>query len=85
MLLSAMHRRLTLEMAAIKVWADIAELIMLEKIKEAEGVGLTTNHNVLSRSLRGLPVTPQRLSSNNPHYKNWPERKGWKRHLFRGT
>lgn len=47
MLLSAMHRRLTLEMAAMKVWADVEELIMLEKIKEAEGVGLTTTMSYL--------------------------------------
>ena len=75
LLLFRMHKGLSAEIAITKVWSDVEELIMLEKIKEADGVGLTTDHNVLSRSLRGLPVTPQRLWCNNPHYKNWAKRK----------
>ncbi len=67
-------KRLRAEIVVAKVFADKEELIMLDKIKEAEGVGLTNDHNVLSRSLRGLPVTPQRLWENHPHYKNWPKR-----------
>lgn len=75
LLLLRMHKGMSTEIAITKVWSDVEELIMLEKIKEAEGVGLTTDHNVLSRSLHGLPVTPQRLWCNNLHYRNWPKRK----------
>lgn len=68
-----------IEMVIKKVHADLMEIHIQEMITERKDDGITTDHNVLWRHFHDLPVTPWRLWSNHPHYKNWPKRKTYRK------